>query len=157
MNIGIVYFSHQGHTQKVVQALSSRLEAMGLNASSEKLKPVEAYNLSMVRVALQEMPNISQYDVLVLGTPVHGGRISAPMQTFLDNVVSLKGMKTALLVTHFFKPAWGAQQTLQALGDECQTKGAQVLGEANVKWFSLRRDQAIEQAVDLLSGWLMAQ
>ena len=55
---------------------------------------------------------MADYDVYILGSPVHGGRISAPMRTFLTETDDLNGKSCILFVTHFFRHSWGADQAL---------------------------------------------
>jgi multimeric flavodoxin WrbA len=108
-----------------------------------------------VTVSLKELPDLSGYDQLVLGTPVYGGRMAAPVRAFLQEVVGLAGMPVMLLLTHFLPRQWGAVQTIAAMETLCTEKGAKVLGATDVTWFSLGRGKAIKgavaQVVDVLS------
>jgi flavodoxin len=152
MNIGIVYYSHTGHTQRVVTALVARLKEMGKTITLVKLEPTVSFKSSEVRVPINEIPSIGIYDTLILATPVNGGRMSAPMRSLLDNMHSLAGIQVAFLITHSLPYAWGTKQTIQILTAECEAKGAQILGEADVQWFSLPRKKRIDQTVNEMCG-----
>jgi hypothetical protein len=101
---------------------------------------------------IKEISSIGIYDALILATPVNGGRMSAPMRSLLDNMHSLAGIQAAFLITHSLPYAWGTKQTIQVLTAECEAKGAQILGEADIQWFSLSRKKRIDQTVDEMCG-----
>ena len=154
MNIGIIVFSHTGHTLKVTRKLEERLIRDGHDVTLEQLKPVKPLNLSATTAPLKRIPAIDAYDALVLGTPVNGGRMSAPMRSFLDDTSSLQSKRVALLLTHFFPRQWGANQTFEQMTEICKSKGATVCGKGDVRWTSLRRRRQIAQAVDSVASCL---
>ncbi|MFN2305049.1 MAG: flavodoxin family protein, partial [Anaerolineales bacterium] len=148
MNIALVFFSHMGHTKKAGEAVAGQLTAEGHHVNIFGIQPKEKLNLRAEEVEIKNQPEISSFDVLILGTPVHGGRMSAPIFTFLDQMPIVNGLRTVLLLTHFFRKEWGALQTIQSLEVLCKTKGLDVLGYANVKWFSFYRNRNIQRAVE---------
>jgi flavodoxin len=153
--IGLIYYSQTGHTAKVMRQLAEHLQGVGEAAEMVALEPAGAYSAHDVTVSLKELPDLSGYDRLVLGTPVYGGRMAAPVRAFLQEVVGLAGMPVMLLLTHFLPRQWGAVQTIAAMETLCTEKGAKVLGATDVTWFSLGRGKAIKgavaQVVDVLS------
>jgi len=152
MKIGIVYYSHTGHTQRVVAQLASRLQDLGFNPDLLKLETLVPINFREARVLIKEGPAIDTDDALILATPVHGGRMCAPLRSFLDAQASLDGRQVACLATHFFRRGWGADQALGALVSACRAKGAEVLGQESVQWFSIRRKQGMHRAVEGISA-----
>jgi len=150
MKIGIIYFSHMGHTQKVAENASEALRQAGFDVDCTQLIPKEPLDLRAERVPVEEIPQVVPYDLLVLGTPVHGGRMSAPMRYFLDEMPSIKGKKILALATHFFRKGWGAVQTIQQMQKICEIAGADFLGFVNVKWLSLFRSKQINIAVEAI-------
>ncbi len=78
MKIGVIYYSYSGHTKLVVDQLVMLLKASGADVSKIVLEPENPLQLSAITVPLKEQPDVSGFEVLVLGTPVHGSRMSAP-------------------------------------------------------------------------------
>jgi len=145
--IGLIVYSHTGHTAKVSEKLFSRLEGAGEVVEKVVLQPSGTFSMSAERVALGHLPAVDRFSKLVLGTPVHGGRMAAPMRTFLEDVPTLEGIQVVFLLTHFFPRQWGAVQTIEAMEALCQSKGAQVLGSADVAWLGLGRKRRIKRCV----------
>jgi len=151
VKIGIIVYSRTGHTLSVAKRLEDRLMADGHDVTLEQLETVGPVDLSATTAALKTKPTIDPYDALVLGSPVNGGRMSAPMNSYLDQVRSLEGKRVALLLTHFFPQGWGANQTIEQMTEVCESKGATICGSGDVRWLSLRRQRQISQAVDSLA------
>jgi len=151
MNIGIIVHSHTGHTLSVAKKLEGKLSAAGHTVALEQVEPAEPAKLSATSAELKTKPAIDPYDALVFGSPVWGGRMSAPMTSYLEQIPSLEGKKVACLVTHFFFRGWGADQTLTLMKEVCESKGATVCGSGSVRWFSLGRKRQISKVVDSLS------
>ncbi len=147
MKIGVVYYSYSGHTAQVVDQFVADLSASGADITKMALEPEGPLQLSAVTVPLKNQPDISGFDILVLGTPVHGGRMSAPMLNFLENVSTLEGKKVAYLLTHFLPRKWGTVQTVEVMEGLCWEKGAKILGKADVAWFGFGRKKKISNAI----------
>jgi flavodoxin len=149
--VGIIVYSHTGHTLTVAERLRERLSEMGHRVTLERLETVGPVSPSADTAELRKKPFVGGYDALVLGSPVRGGRMSAPMRSYLEQVPSLEGKKVACLVTGFFPAGWGRNQTLAEMEAACESKGAVVCGSGSVGWFSLRRKGQISRIVDHLS------
>ncbi|MFW9976208.1 MAG: flavodoxin family protein [Candidatus Thorarchaeota archaeon] len=79
----IVYYSLFGNTEKVAKALAAGLQNGGCDAETVK---VDAVNIS----------DLSEIDLLCIGTPVHAFNISKPVKEFLEllkDQESLSGKK----------------------------------------------------------------
>ncbi len=157
MKIDCIIFSHTGHTQTVAENLVSALQVQGHTVRLLKLEPAESLNLSAERIALERLPDCSEADLVVLGSPVHGGRVSAPMRTYIEETPHLTGKKVIILLSHFLRKAWGALQARQSMQNLCEQKGARVVGHADVKWFSLKRKAQIADTVDTLTTLIQNQ
>jgi flavodoxin len=150
MNVGMFYYSHTGHTAFLAEKLAVALEIAGHSVSSVLLETSEPLQLHARHASLRITPSIEPYDVLIIGTPVHGGRISAPVLTFLEGIPTLAGKKVSFFLTHFFPRQWGAIQTISALEDICKEKAAEIRGSADVAWFSISRRKQIKTAINQL-------
>jgi len=151
MNIGIIVHSHTGHTLSVAMKLKEKLSAFGHAATLEQVQTAGPVKLSAQSAELKTKPAIDTYDALVFGSPVHGGRMSAAMTSYLEQIPSLQGKRVACLVTHFFRREWGADQTIELMKEVCESKGATVCGSESVRWLSLSRKRQISRVVDSLS------
>ena len=78
------------------------------------------------------------------------------MTTYVEHIRSLLDKKVALLVTHFFPAAWGANQTIATMRQACEAKGATVCGSGDVRWFGPGRTDRITKALESLTRCLGA-
>jgi flavodoxin len=75
----VAYDSVYGNTEKVAKALAKGLEDGGVNVDS-------------VRVDAARFDELSGYDLLVVGGPVHAWSASKPMKEFLERLKSVEGL-----------------------------------------------------------------
>jgi flavodoxin len=148
MNIGIVVYSQTGHTLTVAKRLEEKLSADGHVVKLERVEATGAASPAATEVRLKTRPEIDPYDGVVFGSPVMGGALPPAMSGYMARLTSLEGRKVACLVTHFFRPAWGADQTIAQMKEICESKGATICGEGNVRWFQLHRKQKIAEIVE---------
>ena len=141
MNIGCVYYSQTGHTKDVVEKIVSQL------TNADHLVSVHRIQADSLSKSLEGHWDVSQYEVLVIGTPVHGGVMAAPIRSFLKELRGLEGIQFALVVTHFFRRGWGAVQTLQEMQSICEAKGGIFLAQMDIKWLSIFRKKEITEAI----------
>jgi flavodoxin len=151
MNIGIVVYSQSGHTLAVAKRLEETLSAAGHTVKLERVEAAGPVGPAATGVQLKTKPEIDAYDAVVFGSPVIGGALPPAMSSYMAQLRSLQGKKVACLVTHFFRPAWGADQTIAQMEDICECKGATVCGAGNVKWFQLRRKRQIAEVIERMS------
>lgn len=147
MKVGMIVYTVSGHTLQAAQRLQARLAADGHEVNMEHIELEGPARVSNEEAGLKNSPLIANYDTLVFCTPVRGGSPPPPVRRYLDGLASLKGKRAACLVTHFFNPSWGANQTVAALRAACLAKGARYLGAAAVRWPGLYRTHRIERAV----------
>ena len=151
MNIGIIIYSQTGHTISVATQLKERLSATGHEVSLARVEAAGPVIPAKAGVRLRSKPAIDTYDAVVFGSPVIGGALPPAMESYLKQVASLQGKGVTCLVTHFFRSAWGADQTIAQMKKISKSKGATICGAGNVKWFQLRRKRQIAEVVESLS------
>ncbi|MBI9045291.1 MAG: flavodoxin family protein [Anaerolineaceae bacterium] len=85
----VIYDSMHGNTEKIARAIGE-----GLGAGNQVV------NASQASAAM-----IVGYDLVVIGSPTHGGRPTKPLQAFLDKVPYSDLIKTPIAVfdTRFYK------------------------------------------------------
>ncbi len=135
MKIVVFVSSRTGHTLKVSKALEKALIADGHSVRFEKIEPSGPTSLAAETVPLKTHPLIAEDDEgVIIATPVIGGRISAPMRSWLVGYAGgLKPYRVAFLLTHFLFRAMGTQQALRELTEICgERKGATILGHADI-------------------------
>ena len=153
MKIGIIVHSQTGNTNSVAQKLQAKLIKAGQTVDIERLIPVDEKQTDANKVQLKTIPDISRYDALIFGCPVHGFSISPALSAFLSNITSLQNKKVAIMVTHFFPfPKMGGNQAITQIKNICESKGAVVSGTGIVNWSSPRRDKMITEVVENLSS-----
>jgi flavodoxin len=75
----VVYDSVYGNTEKVARALAKGLEDGGVD-------------VDCVRVGAVKFDELSWYDLLVVGGPVHAWSASKPIKAFLERLKSVEGL-----------------------------------------------------------------
>ena len=75
----VVYDSMFGNTEKIAKALAKGLEDAGVNVDCVKVEAVK-------------FDELSGYDLLAVGGPVHAWSTSKPMKTFLEHLKNVKGL-----------------------------------------------------------------
>jgi len=87
----IIYFSRDGHTKKVAEYISEKLGAnIEEITEPEKRGGLMGYLRSGKESSQEATPKInplknnsSEYDLVVLGTPVWAGNVASPVRTYL--------------------------------------------------------------------------
>ena len=81
----IVYDSIYGNTEKIARAVADAI------APSGEVKVVQAGEANP--------PELESTDLLIVGSPTHGGRPTPPVQDFLNKVPKLQGINVAAFDT----------------------------------------------------------
>jgi flavodoxin len=107
MNALVVYYSKSGNTEKVAFAIGAGIGV--------KPRRIEEINPS----------SVSGYDLIVLGSPVHGGKPSAPIMDFISRLPKMDGKKAAVFCT---KSIAGDKPTMAVMEKALKDKGMTILG-----------------------------
>jgi flavodoxin len=75
----VVYYSKFGNTEKIAKAVAAGLQSGGMDADTAK---VDTVNLD----------ELSEIDLLCVGTPVHAWNVSKPAKEFLERLKGLEGL-----------------------------------------------------------------
>jgi len=148
MKIGIVFYTFSGYTLSNVNILSEKLKKTGHDVNIEQLHPTESFRVSETITELQTIPPVDGYDLLILASPVHGGRMAGPMAGYLQNVTMPKDKRVFCLISHFLPYTWGAHKMMGQMQATCKAKGATVIGAENIPQLCLRREKRIEEIVE---------
>ena len=152
MNVGIILYSHTGHTLSVGQKIMETLLAQGNEVHLERIEAANAEPNSRQPPVLTSIPDITAYDAVILGAPVQGGRLSPVIQAYLDILPSVREKKAACFVTQHFKAKWmGSARAVRQITQAVEQKGTSILASGIVQWTSKDRDEQIRQVADQLS------
>ncbi len=157
MKIGVIYYSKTGNTAKLAEKSVDLLRQAGHDVDVWRLETVEPLSMTAERAAVKEIPDFRPYDGLAIGTPVHGGRISAPVLTFLEESPTFAEKYIAFFLTHFFSRKLSAHITIEALEKLGKKKGGEVLGSVDVTWFSINRKRQMDEAAKALEALFSGQ
>lgn len=105
----ITYFSFTGHSEKVAKIFANILQEKG-QADIQRLIPqTEIKNFFLQgHAAIRKMRavlgenikfNVSDYDLIVLGSPIWAFHSTPAINAYLDQVTGLKGKKVILFLT----------------------------------------------------------
>ena len=86
MKIGIVVHSQTGHTLGIAQAIEKALKEETLTADIKMVVAKSKKPWKESQPGLSEIPDPKPYDVLILGAPVWGFRLSLVMTEYLYSV-----------------------------------------------------------------------
>ena len=98
----VIYYSATGNTEKVAKAIAGAVA--GEIKRVEEIKPAE----------------LADYDLIFIGTPVHGSRSSKKIEDFLDELPQLSGKKGAAFCTMHIG---GAKMTFKIIKEKLEKKG----------------------------------
>lgn len=151
MKIGIIVYSKTGNTLSVGERLTAELKGHEVELTS--LKPTTEIKPDTKVVEFETLPDLGQYDVLILGAPVHAFSLCLPMKCYLDKVNALEGKKVLSFVTQHFKKAWmGGNRALKQMNNIAQSKGAIINKSAVIGWSRADREEIINNTInDFLS------
>jgi flavodoxin len=101
MKIAVVYFSRGGNTRKIAEVIAEELEVTAVDVKKEQ-------------------PDVSEVDLLVVGSGTYGSKPGKELVTYLENLKPVAGIKAAC----FSSCASGdASKTLQVMKDILSQKG----------------------------------
>lgn len=107
--IAIVYYSYEGSTQMLAEALAEVIGGDCIRIVPKKemtAKGLAKFIWAGIRVLMDKRPEIlpiatdfSAYDCVIIGSPIWAGDMAPPMYTFLESGI-LKGKRVACFYGH---------------------------------------------------------
>ena len=151
MKIGIIVYSQTNNTYSVAQKLQEKFMAAGNEVNIEKLVPVGDVHPGSKDIHFETRPDISTYDALIFGSPVHAFSLAPAMKTYLEQVTPLQDKKVALFVTKGLRFNWtGGTRAIGQMKKICQAKGGMIVGTGIIVW-NKQRDEKIAELVEEFS------
>lgn len=138
MKIEIIYFSLSGNTEKVAKIIFEFLRTKNINSSLFKLIPEKNYSfltncnlaLKEKEIPLKETPDIKNFDLIFIGSPVWAFNITPAVRTFL-NKTDLNGKEIFLFTT--YGSGTGKSKAMRKFEELVRNKGGKVKGKIEIK------------------------
>ena len=103
----VIYYSQSGNTEKIAQAV-----AAGLGIKASKLEDINPDTLK-------------NYDLIIIGSPVHGGAPNKKVTKFISQMPNMPGKKGALFCT---KSIAGDKPAIATMRKGIEAKGMRFAG-----------------------------
>ena len=154
MKIAIVVYSKSGHTLSVAEKMRKHLESAGHTVVLEQIRATNETELKPEAILLSNSPKTTDLDLLVFGSPVHGGKLSAVMQAYLQQLPSLQGNAVAGFVTEFFPLAgMGGNQAIANLAELVRAKSGNLSASGVVNWmFQGKRNKQVAEIIEKIAS-----
>jgi flavodoxin len=132
MNIAIIVHSKTGTTRKFADRIADRLKKDGCSINVIQIEtdvPIESGSVrSCKKFTITNLPDIKEYDALLLGGPVWGFSASPVIIASMNALDDLKGKKVLPFVTHSFPLKFlGGKQAIGLMSRNAAEKKATVL------------------------------
>ncbi|NLC14670.1 MAG: flavodoxin [Chloroflexi bacterium] len=153
MNVKIIVHSKTGNTLSVAEKLRGRLETAGHTVRLEQVRAANESEIKPESIKLSNSPKTTGFDLLVFGAPVNGGKLSAVMQAYLQQLPSLEGAVIAGFVTEFFPSAgMGGNQAIANMEELLRAKGGKLSVSGVVNWiFKGKRNKLIAETIEKIA------
>lgn len=152
MKIAIVVNSITGNSLLVAEKLKNIFDSMNHDTEIKRIAPTckePVAGNDLKNIVLKDIPDLSPFDLVVLGAPVHAFSISAVIKEYVSKADSIKGKKVMLYVTMAFPIKFlGGNHAISQLKKSCEDKGAKVIKTVIVSWAKSKREKDIEELLE---------
>lgn len=136
MRVLIAYYSKTGNTESIANAIRATLEP-NHEVVMQKIEMQKEYSNFMPHlnprilfdILLNRKPrikptlSISSFDLVCVGTPDWFGKVHPSINTFIESITPVNGMKAIAFVSS----GWGRQSYADSLKEKLEKKGFKVL------------------------------
>lgn len=144
MKIGIIIYSHTGNTLSVGERLKEILAGKGYTVYLEHVTTVDGDSDPKNSVKLDKIPDIGDYDHVIIGAPVQAFSLSPVMKAYLSQLTETNGKNFACFVTQHLKKPWmGGNQAVKQMIRLISRKGGKVTDTGIVNWSGQTREEQI--------------
>jgi flavodoxin len=112
MNPCVVYFSRTGNTKRLAQAIADTTKA------------------PIFDLASTQPSTISNFDLLILGTPVEGSKPAKETAAFIESMPKSEGKKAILFCTY---RVFGNERTMKKMEKQLEGKGYETIAKVSKK------------------------
>jgi flavodoxin len=153
MKIGIIVHSQTNNTYSVALKLQEKLTETGNEVDVKKVTMIGGDRPeNKEKIQLDNSPDVTQYDALIFGAPVHAFALAPAMQIYLEQLPSIQDKKTALFVTKKLRFEWtGGSRAIGQMKNLSRSKGGIIMGTGIVIW-NKQKEQKIAELVKYFAG-----
>lgn len=135
VNIGIIVHSQTNNTYSVAEKLQAKLKEAGNEINIEKVDMVGGNKPGSKDIQVENPPDVTGYDGLIFGSPVHAFSLAPAMKIYLEQIPSLQDKKVALYVTKGLPLKFtGGTRAIGQMEKICESKGGNIVGTDIVIW-----------------------
>ncbi len=139
----IILYSKTGNTLGVGNKLKEILKCDLFEVKAASDDP------GIAHPELTVIPDVTAYDHLIFGAPVHAFRLAKVMEAYLKQCPDLGGKKVDLYITHFFWFAWmGGNKSLRQMKRIVKAKNGELGSMTSINWKSKKRNRVIKALLD---------
>jgi flavodoxin len=157
MKIAIVFHSKTGTTKKFAEIIADALKRKNHSIDLIELKVTSLPKIRTEDAQIENIPDCSKYDLVMIGSPVWGGAATPVTITCLKKMTGIKGKKVLPFITMGFPfISMGGKQTANRISKLAKEAGATPLQAAIVpkmfhKYSELMKKEA-EDIANRISG-----
>lgn len=153
----LAYYSQTGNTEKVAKRIVNTIQSKSIDVKTlsiersqersyeENVEDAKEEKLAEIETVKTDM---SDFDILFLGTPVWCGKPATPINTFMDQCEGLNGTKIVSFVTH---GGGGPSMTFDMIKNKLETKGGNVVEELSLSSEEVSTKTEKEKVEELIS------
>jgi flavodoxin len=154
----IIYYSYSGNTRKVAKVLIEFLQEKGSAEYLEIISPSESESFfGQARRAFRHTKakidpiklDLSDYDLICLGTPVWAFGPAPAMNTYLDKCCGLGSKEVVLFTT--YGSGLGNQRCLNYMQDVLAKKGARDFKKFSIQQFQVKDREFVLRTIKELT------
>lgn len=148
MKVGIIVYSQSGNTLGVAEKILLELRRRKVDAELEKIEVTDTSKPRLNPFTISKRPDISKYDVVILGSLVEGFSVSPVMKEYLNGIDSFEEKDVYCFVTHFFPlPFLGGTSSIAQMKKEVICRSGSVVHTGIVNWKNKKREEEISNVV----------
>ncbi|BDZ69896.1 flavodoxin family protein [Methanobacterium petrolearium] len=147
MKIGIIVYSQSENTYSVALKLQDKFLTGGEEVDVQRVVSVGDAPPGTKDVKFENAPEVTDYDAIIFGAPVHAFNLAPVMAAYLEQISSLQDKKIACFVTKGLPFNWtGGNKAISKMKEICQSKGGTVVGTDIIIWRG-NIDEKIEELI----------
>ncbi len=151
MKIGIIVYSQTGNTYEAAENIKEALSSKGHSVDIERVEVDDEKERDINKIKIDNFPDLTQYEGVIFGSPVHAFSLSQPMSAYMSQITSLKDKKLACFVTKSLPfNITGGNQAVSKMKKIAESKGGSIYESAIIVWTKDRENQ-ISKATEKLS------
>jgi len=157
MKAMVVYYSQTGNTEKVAKEITRKLDSHGIDVKTVSIERSRkrTYEENVEDAKKEEKAKIeeaktdlSDFDMLFIGTPVWCGKPATPINAYMDQCEGLEEIKLIPFLTH---GGGGPAMTFDMIEDELAPKGATVIEKLSLSSEEVGDEVGKEKVEELIN------